>query len=122
MGKPERSERIDDSELLEVGLAYARAIRAEGWIGPFNAQFKRTQEGQFVGFELNGRITGSSAARALSGFDEWEEILRAFSFGVEPRSAQASPVQVVHGVLTHYPVPADGLAILKATGEWRKSS
>lgn len=122
MGKSERSERIYDEQLLDVGLAYARAIRAEGWVGSFNAQFKRTPEGRFVGFELGGRFTGTSGARALCGFNEWDEVLRGFGFASAADAAEPSDVQISQAILTHYPVPSSGLDSLQKFGVWRKQS
>lgn len=122
MGRPERSERWEDRALIAAGTAYAEAIRALGWRGPFNAQFKRVPDGSFVGFELNGRITGSSAARALSGFNEWLEILARFNLPTPSIIPRTEETRIVHGVLTHYPVPQRALETFEATGVWRRSS
>lgn len=122
MGKPERSLRIFDEQLLAAGRAFAEAIRAEGWVGPFNAQFKKTPAGAFVGFEVNGRFTGSSAARGLSGFDEWAAVLRGFGFEAPETENPAVDVRIAHGVLTHYAVPASALRELETEGVWRRSS
>ncbi|MBN2639957.1 MAG: hypothetical protein JXR65_12815 [Bacteroidales bacterium] len=69
MGKCESSMYIDDSELKNVAEKFANAISNIGWRGMFNLQLKKTVKG-YVAYEMNGRMSGSTSARALVGYDE----------------------------------------------------
>lgn len=60
----------DDAALIEVAKSYARALAKEGHRGVANIQGKRLADGRFVPFELNGRFTGSAAARAFMGCNQ----------------------------------------------------
>ena len=60
----------DDGSLLGVAEAYARVLAKAGHRGVANIQGKRLADGRFVPFELNGRFTGSAAARAFMGCNQ----------------------------------------------------
>lgn len=60
----------DDAALVEVAGNYARALARAGHRGVANIQGKRLADGRFVPFELNGRFTGSAAARAFMGCNQ----------------------------------------------------
>jgi len=63
-------ERIFNERLTKCGELWAEALTAAGWRGPINIQLQQTREGDFEGFELNGRFTGATAARYYLGHDE----------------------------------------------------
>lgn len=60
----------DDAALIEVATDYARALAREGLRGVANIQGKKLADGRFMPFELNGRFTGSAAARAYMGCNQ----------------------------------------------------
>jgi carbamoyl-phosphate synthase large subunit len=60
----------DDASLLHVARGFARALAKAGHRGPANIQGKRLADGRFVPFEMNGRFTGSAAARAFMGCNQ----------------------------------------------------
>jgi len=60
----------DDAALKEVATGYARALAEAGHRGVANIQGKKLDDGRFVPFELNGRFTGSAAARACLGCNQ----------------------------------------------------
>jgi carbamoylphosphate synthase large subunit len=60
----------DVAALTEVATGYARALAAAGQRGVANLQGKLLPDGRFVPFELNGRFTGSAAARAFMGCNQ----------------------------------------------------
>jgi carbamoyl-phosphate synthase large subunit len=79
----------DDSSLVAVAGSYARALAKAGHRGVANIQGKRLSDGRFVPFELNGRFTGSAAARAFMGCNQvahavchfiWQESFTDASF------------------------------------------
>lgn len=87
MGRSEYHERIEDPKLIEMGRRYAEAFRAAGWVGPLNLQFKRTPDGGYAGFEMNGRMSGGSCARTLMGFDEMATLVELFVWPGPPDAA-----------------------------------
>jgi biotin carboxylase len=112
--------RCDDPQLLELCTAYARAAAQEGWAGPVNMQFKRTPDGRFVAFELNGRFGGGTAARTVLGFDEVGQAIRMFLPGADFPVRAESECDAVQKYLHTYPVRRDGIAALRRSGEWRR--
>ena len=60
----------DNAALVEVATGYARALAGAGHRGVANIQGKLLADGRFVPFELNGRFTGSAAARAYMGCNQ----------------------------------------------------
>ena len=60
----------DDASLREVATNYARVLAKAGHRGVANIQGKRLADGRFIPFELNGRFTGSCAARAFLGCNQ----------------------------------------------------
>lgn len=118
MGQSIQIARCDDPALLEVGRAYSEAAVAEGWNGPMNVQLKRTPQGDFVAYELNGRFTGGTAARTILGFDEVAEVVARFLPGTDFPSTSATGAEVVQNYLASYPVSRAGVTALQAAGRW----
>jgi hypothetical protein len=114
--------RCDDPRLLELCIAYAGAAAEEGWAGPVNMQFKRTREGRFVAFELNGRFGGGTAARTVLGFDEVGEAIRRFLPRIDFPLRTEPECDAVQKYLHTYPIGRDGIAALRRSGEWRRDS
>lgn len=112
------SRRCDDVGLLEICRAYARAIAAEGWKGLLNVQLKRTSAGNFVAFELNGRVTGTTAARALLGFDDIGEVVRRFLPGVDFPALPPCEADLAQRYLHSYAVPREAVVALQKGGRW----
>jgi biotin carboxylase len=69
-GRSVEVEAIDSAELHQLGADYARAFAAAGWRGPLNIQCQLSAEGRYRAYELNGRLTGATAARYFLGYDE----------------------------------------------------
>ena len=113
--------RRDDRDLLELGHAYACAAAAEGWKGPLNVQLKRTNAGQLVAFELNGRFTGGTGPRAVLGFDEIREVMMRFLPGVEFPALAGPQCEVAQSYFRSYPVIAEGITALESSGQWLRS-
>ena len=121
-GQTTQHVRCDDPALLDAGRAYGKAAAAEGWRGPLNVQLKQTPRDGLMAFEINGRFTGGTAARALMGFDEIAEVLRRFL----PRTAfptiSTCESDVVQKYLRSYPVPRKGMAALRTLGKWSRET
>ena len=81
LGRCEKSAPLEDPDFVEVSRRYARAIALEGWVGMFNLQCRKT-EGGYVGIEMNGRMSGSTSARSLMGYDEIRMFINRF-FGLD---------------------------------------
>ncbi|WP_169732848.1 hypothetical protein [Azospirillum halopraeferens] len=120
-GRCEWSQRTTDPALARAGMDFAHSIRQAGWVGPFNVQFKRTPDGRYVAFEMNGRFTGTTSARSHLGFDEVAEVLRRFTGWSGDDSCPAAPVAAVQKILTDHPLPAADAERFREDGRWRRS-
>jgi carbamoylphosphate synthase large subunit len=123
MGRCEASQKIDEPELLESTRAAAQALASIGWRGSFNIQLKRTPGGQFKINEMNGRMSGSTSARRLMGFDEIRLLYKAFT-GQDPglaASADNGDATSVTRTLTDCFAPAKYVATLRRDGVWRRT-
>ena len=117
-GQSIQGSRCDDPDLLEVSGRYAKAAATEGWRGPVNVQLKRTPEGKFVAFELNGRFGGGTAARTLFGFDEVGEAIRRFVPAARFPPVAVSGADQAQKHLRTYPIPREGVLALQASRTW----
>lgn len=70
IGRSVDVEIIDDARLHQLGADYASALAASGWRGPLNIQCQLSAQGRYCAYELNGRLTGATAARYFLGYDE----------------------------------------------------
>lgn len=121
-GQSVDGQRCDDPELLDLCLAYARAAAAEGWTGPVNMQFKRTREGKFIAFELNGRFGGGTAARTVLGYDEVGAAIRAFVPAARFPVRAEPACDAVQKYLHTHPVPREGSDVLRRSGKWTREA
>jgi nucleoside-diphosphate-sugar epimerase len=69
LGRCEKAEPYNHPELYRISKEYANAISSIGWRGMFNLQLRESNN-TFFGIEMNGRMSGSTSARAWLGFDE----------------------------------------------------
>jgi hypothetical protein len=106
VGRSEYIERIYDPKLDEIGLRYAKALVEIGWVGPLNLQGKRCPDGGYTLIEMNGRLSGGSAARTFMGFDEMSILVDLFlgesrlrPLPTPPRSRRRVIKTLVDGVL-----------------------
>jgi carbamoyl-phosphate synthase large subunit len=120
-GAGARYARTEDRELIETGHAYARATAAEGWRGPLNVQLMRDRDGRLTAFELNGRMGGSTGARAVLGSDDIGEIVSRFLPGAPLAPLEATGGKISHRFPRTYAIPREGLATLRSTGRWLRS-
>jgi len=87
LGRCEKSEPYHNPEMMRVSIEYAKAIVNEGWKGMFNLQLREDQ-GNFYGIEMNGRMSGSTSARAWCGYDELRLLIQSyyqFDIGDNPK-------------------------------------
>lgn len=120
-GQPVRSERPKDADVLEVGRAYALAAAREGWRGPINIQLKRTPDGRFVAYELNGRFSGGTIARTMMGFDETGDVIRRFLPWADFPHIEGPHADAVQSYLRGFPVPRGGVEALRSCGRWART-
>ncbi len=119
LGRCEKTMALNDPEFSGISLRYARAIAEEGWTGMFNLQCRKTPAGYF-GIELNGRMSGSTSARALLGYDEARMYLDSFySFDIGDTPKPSNPDGIVYRVLMNAYVSNADSASLRDTGQWR---
>lgn len=117
-GRCEWLGRCEDPGLLEAGDAFARAVAAEGWRGPFNVQAKRDREGRWRVIELNGRFTGGTSSRRHLGFDEVRIAINAWAGReVVPPDRPRSATRVMRS-LGDFPVDEAVAEELARTGRW----
>jgi biotin carboxylase len=114
------NERIHDRELIALAEKYGEAIKREGWIGPVQVQAKRTADGAFVVFEMNGRFNGATAACTLLGLDELAIVIRSFLPGVPFPDRSRETARLVQKAPSSYPLPSAALEELKRTGRWER--
>ena len=120
-GQGTRLVRCEDRELLDVGRAYGLAAAAEGWRGPLNVQLMRGRDGRLTAFELNGRMGGSTGARVVLGADDMGEIVRRFLPGADFFPLEASDADIAQRYARTYPIPREGIAVLRASGAWARA-
>jgi len=118
IGKCEKSELISIKQGKELGLKIARHFCQLGWKGCLNIQGRMKGEELYI-TELGGRVSGSTSARAIMGFDEIGILLNYFT-GIEIPSVNRdlNKQGYVERVLTDYFVPYDGLRSLQEKGFW----
>jgi len=121
-GQSTQIARCEDPKLLEVGRAFSVAALAEGWKGPLNVQLKRTTEGEYIAYELNGRFTGGTAARTLLGFDEVAEVVTRFLPDADFPPSPPLRIKVVQNYLASYPVSFAGTIDLETSGRWSRNA
>jgi carbamoyl-phosphate synthase large subunit len=84
-GRSVEVQAIDSPQLQQLGADYARAFAAAGWRGPLNIQCQLSAAGRYCAYELNGRLTGATAARYFLGYDEVATILEDLSGRPAPK-------------------------------------
>lgn len=63
-------ERVWDDALATLTTDFARALHAEGGMGPMTVQFRRDRRGNWKAMEINLRTNGNTFPRFLMGQDE----------------------------------------------------
>jgi len=121
-GRPDRSLRVDDPALTGTAGGYARALARAGWRGPLNVQCRRTPEGEFVMFELAGRISGGLGGREALGIAELWQTFAAFLPDRLPRPTPAAGVAIARKQLCTRGIDAASLDALVREGVWRHCS
>ena len=125
LGLSKSFARVRDPELDALTLAYARALAAEGALGPVNVAFKKDRRGEWKVQEINLRNSGSTAARFLMGMDEIYLITRHFVPGVpfpqmRPPGCDACN-HVIRDVVA-IPISDATVRALKETGTWTRNN
>jgi biotin carboxylase len=127
-GKSISVQPLDEPALERLTADYARALSPLGYIGPLNFNCKKLGPDHFMPYELNGRFTGASAARALLGHPEVEYALDYFLDGCRPESRSA--LRPDSGALGHivqrqasaHVLDLDAVTQLAVSGVWRCES
>jgi hypothetical protein len=129
-GKAVSYQLLHEPALERMTGEYAYALHSLGYIGPLNLNCKKMGPDQFMAYELNGRFTGATAARAMLGYPEVEYALDYFLDGRLPdkkeelhlhlrKMGTLSPmVQRLPGA---YYIDPDDVIRLKQNGVWHKS-
>jgi hypothetical protein len=120
-GNAVASRRVMDPTLDALTGAYARALAAEGVVGPVNIAFRRDRHGSWKVLEINLRNTGSTFARFLMGLDELYLIARHFVPSASfPERCPAKPdlCDQITKHVTASPIPKEPAAVLKSSGIW----
>lgn len=127
-GKDISVQPIDEPALERVTADYAHALSPLGYIGPLNLNCKKIGSDHFVPYELNGRFTGASAARATLGHPEVEYALDYFLDGRRPESRHESKSNTGAMRRSVYKLPnnqlldLDAVSRLAEVGVWRRDS
>jgi carbamoyl-phosphate synthase large subunit len=124
LGQSKSFTRVRDPELDALTVAYARALAAEGALGPVNVAFKKDRRGEWNVQEINLRNSGTTAARFLMGMDEIYLIARDFAPGVpfpEVRPPGSDTCDRVIRDVVAIPVHAAPVSTLNETGVWSRS-
>jgi carbamoyl-phosphate synthase large subunit len=121
MGRSEYTRPVDDAEMEATMRRFVSAAAREGWRGSLNVQFRRLADGSYCAFEIAGRMTGTTSARRLFGYDEIGLLARAFA-GVELPIGKTGVVPMDGSVtksLADFYTPAEWAAQLARDGWWR---
>lgn len=123
-GRTEQNSRADDPVLADAIERYARAISDEGWAGPLFIQGRKTSDGRFVAFEMNGRLGGSVSSLLYWGFDQLGLIAHHFAPGgcLPPSPIPAGMGVTLYKSLSDFPVRHQDVALLEECGVWRRAS
>ncbi len=120
-GRPEHSVRVSDPLLDRLGLDYAHALAGAGWRGPVNVQCRRLPDGQYLMFELAGRLAGGLGGREALGIPEVWHTLQAWCPG---RIAQPDPAAAAGSVAIKesrtMSLSAEDIQTFETTGRWRR--
>jgi carbamoyl-phosphate synthase large subunit len=103
-GRNEQIIRLNDATLTDTARTIAVKFANAGWRGCLNIQGRMTKTGDFVAFEFNGRMTGSTSARLLLGFDELGLLVQHFVGDnlLPPSSYYATADKEVQEILACY--------------------
>jgi carbamoyl-phosphate synthase large subunit len=127
-GKSISVQPIDEPALERMTADYVRALGPLGYIGPLNLNCKKIGPDHFIPYELNGRFTGASAARALLGHPDVEYALDYFLDGCRPkpmresRPDSAALRRIVQRQASAHLFDLDAATRLTASGVWRRES
>jgi len=127
-GKDISHQLLDEPALERMTADYARALSPLGYIGPLNLNCKKIGPDRFVAYELNGRFTGATAARAALGHPEVEYALDYFLDGRRPKPrgelqpVSGTPRRIVQRLPTTHLLEPDAVTRLAAAGVWRRES
>ena len=127
-GKSISVQPLNEPALERMTIDYAHALSPLGYIGPLNLNCKKIGPDHFVPYELNGRFTGASAARASLGYREVEYALDYFLKGCRfvPRPELEPGRRVVRAMVQRLPneilVDLDAAGRLAADGVWQRRS
>lgn len=118
-GRPESSEALNNPTLAARMRQWAEALATAGWRGSLNLQLKQAGPEHWKVFELSGRLTGSSSARLLHGYDELGKLIKAFrpELGFADQSS-AEPRGRVLRTFSDLLVPAAEIEQLSQQGIW----
>lgn len=122
-GRNERSMWADEPALAQTAGSYAHALARAGWRGPLNVQCRRSTEGEFVMFELAGRIAGGLGGRERVGIAETQTLLATlFPARFAPPASRPR-----HGVVTAkqprtLAIDSEDMQTFTREGVWRRSS
>ena len=100
----------------EIAAECRRVIRALGLCGPGNVQMRMTERGP-VTFEVNPRFSGTTAMRALAGWNDVAAVVGHYLHGEPMQVGPARPGRVTRFYDEVF-VPADEVAEIAATGRW----
>lgn len=122
-GRAEYSKQISNQEIEDVALKYADVLYRDGWYGPLNVQLKQDQQGLWKVFEMNPRMTGTTSARYLLGYDEIGIITDYFVPKMEISNHTKTLKQegVVFKYLTDYYLSKADTGRLEKSKVWKKS-
>lgn len=122
LGRSERVEALPlDAQLCGLLNAYAAALAALGWRGPFNVQMGQSPgDGRLLAFEVNGRFTGSAATLALLGLDYIGQCLEAFLGRGTLRVATPNAARRVDKRLGNWALDLDAVQTLQRAEVWQR--
>lgn len=106
---------------FRVAQQYAEAFASAGYQGPLNLQGKCLKDGQFVVYELNGRFTGSAAARTAMGYNQVKQALQHFLWGAGPFAfyQPPTPTCAIKMPQTYLSIMSSDLQQLQQSGSWQ---
>jgi carbamoylphosphate synthase large subunit len=101
-GRAELIQQIENEAIEKLVVDFCTVFFKNGWYGPLNFQLKPDINGNWKVFELNPRLTGTSSARTLLGYDEFGILATLFipEFNIEnlskPVTTQGQVIKYLH--------------------------
>jgi hypothetical protein len=123
-GRAEYIKQIENPDIEKLVVDFSKVFYQHGWHGPLNFQLKPDKHGTWKVFELSPRLTGTSSARKLLGYDEFGILANLFipEFKIPNLTKLEKVKGVVFKYLQDHILLDEDAETLKTNAIWNKCS